>query len=135
MRRFFGGEKNEMTRHWKTVLLCTGIGMVATAVVLMGFALVMSMRDVPQALIDPMAVFALCIGAFLAGLLGAKGVGRRGMLIGMLCAALMFVLVLAVGTAAVREGFGPLTLVKLFAMLLCGAIGGILGINTKKRRG
>lgn len=52
-------------RKWVTpVLFGTAIGLLGTAVVLMIFALVLTLQDIPQGIILPLAIGAMGVGTF-----------------------------------------------------------------------
>ena len=47
---------------------------------------------------------------------------------------LLFILVVIVGFAFLKEIRGAYILVKLAVMLVCSAVGGVIGVNLRKRR-
>ena len=72
-------------RKWVTpVLFGTAIGLLGTAVVLMIFALVLTLQDIPQGIILPLAIGAMGVGTFLGGYVSARIVGQKGLLCGFL---------------------------------------------------
>ena len=72
-------------RKWITpVLFGTAIGLLGTAAILMIFALILTLQDIPQGMILPLAVGAMGIGTFLGGYVSARIVGKKGLLCGFL---------------------------------------------------
>ncbi len=80
-----------------------------------------------------LAITASCIGAWIGGFIGAKVHRSKGMLIGAACGGLIFVISLLSGL-----GFGGtvglITLLRAGLTILCGAVGGVCGVNKRKRR-
>lgn len=96
-------------------------------------ALLVQAVDVPRAAIMPLAIAAAAIGAFLAGLTAAAVAGQRGLLFGAVCGLLLWLLILLAGVARYTGVSGGNALIKLAALVLSGSIGGVLGVNLRKR--
>lgn len=69
-------------------------------------------------------------GAFLAGRRAGKHGRRHGIRTGLLCGGLLCLLLLC-GMVLLKEEWHGALLVRMAAMLLSGAIGGIIGVNTR----
>lgn len=95
-------------------------------------AAVIAAVDVPKAAITPLAVVASAVGAFVGGIVAAKIAKEKGLLFGAACGLILFVLVLVAGFAVLKEVRGSFAVAKLFILIGCGAIGGILGVNSRK---
>lgn len=123
-----------MSRRVKaeTAGVLTGTVISVLIVALMSFIFV-KIGTVPDTAAVPCALAALCIGAFLGGYICAKTAGSFGMMMGALSGFFLFVILLAAGCAAGSEP-GIVSLLRLAAAVLCGALGGIAGVNKKKRR-
>lgn len=97
------------------------------------FSILMVSNDMSQSILVVLSGIACSLGAFSAGFAAAKKFKSRGFLIGALSALLIFLLILALGLILSN----PITLnaaIKLILVVLFGSIGGIMGINIKKRR-
>lgn len=94
---------------------------------------VVTLRDVPVRLIDPMMVAVLFFASFAGGYLAARMTREKGLLMGLSCSGAFFLLLLAAGLPLTGGRFTTLLPVKLFGMLLFGAVGGILGVNLRVR--
>ena len=130
--------KDEPTwlKHWVRPLL---VGVLASvlAVVLstMAMAALLLTQDLPQNSVTPLALVALVIGAFVGGFFAARAANQNGWLIGLATGGIMFVLLIIVGGfALLRDVQVSHTWVKLAVMLAASAVGGIVGINLRKRR-
>jgi putative membrane protein (TIGR04086 family) len=76
---------------------------------------------------------AAAIGAFLAGLTAAAVARQNGLLLGAVCGLLLFLLILVAGVARYAGVSGTHALLKFVVLLVCGSIGGVLGVNMRKR--
>ncbi len=115
----------------KNTLFCflaTGILLLAGAIL----ATYLSMSDQMNALLV-MVVTAICV--FLGGFRAARHAGRQGLLQGAISGFLYMLILslagmLSLGEWAVSGG----SMVSLLLGILCGAIGGMLGVNQKQKR-
>ena len=81
-----------------------------------------------------MVLVALGVGAFLGGNFAAKLTREKGLLVGLCCGALLFLALWLFGQAIHGGGFGAIGIVKLAVALGLSALGGVMGVNAKKRR-
>lgn len=110
--------------------LCVGV--VSCTLLLLGVAALFCRVDLPPGIVTPAAVIAATVGALLGGWGAARIAGRRGWLMGCLCGGLLFLILLLWGLS--RGGVeGGYAAIKWAAMTLGGAIGGVLGVNRKRR--
>ena len=116
----------------RPVLVGACMGAVVCLLLLLLMAAVIAAVDVPKAAITPLAVVASAVGAFVGGIVAAKIAKEKGLLFGAACGLILFVLVLVAGFAVLKEVRGSFAVAKLFILIGCGAIGGILGVNSRK---
>lgn len=110
-------------------------GTLACAVSLLAMAALLLTQDLPQTSITPLALVVLVTGAFVGGLFAARNAGQNGWLTGLLTGGALFLLLMIVGGfALLRDMQAAHTWVKLAVMLASAAVGGIVGINLKKKR-
>ncbi len=112
----------------------TGIGVVACTVILLIAAAIMTTGVLPTSAITPVALAAATIGSFFGGFAAARASRERGLLYGAGVGLLLFLLITIVGIAVLQELRGTMTLLKAALTIGCGALGGVLGVNVKKRR-
>ena len=122
----------------KRILKGCAIGLLVAAV-LCGllsciFAFVLNMMDgLPYGIIDYVMVaiegFSVLIGAYIACVIAKS----KGLIIGALCGAISLLIVFAVGMSMAKNNIGLLTVIRSAVMLLCGVIGGIMGVNRKDK--
>lgn len=115
---------------WGTII---GAAVCMIMLLLISFIFV-KMQSVPEAAITPAALVIVCIGAFVGGYFSARIKKNMGMAVGAITAIVMFVILLLIGTACFGDNLGIVSLLRMAVMLISGAIGGILGVNKRKRR-
>ena len=109
-----------------------GISICVLFLIFMAFLITKS-NNFPHTIIPPLMIIIAGIGAFAGGYISARISSEKGMMCGMICAFLMFILLFIAGLISVREAITMMTVIRLLAMLLTGAIGGIIGVNKRKR--
>ena len=122
-----------LQRWLRPVLVGTCVGVLAGTLLLLGMAWLVRSVDVPRAAITPMAITAAGIGAFAAGLTAALAAKKNGLLLGLLCGLVLFFILLLAGVARATGVSGSLAVIKLAVLTLAGALGGVLGVNRRRR--
>lgn len=121
-------------RFLRPVLVGTAAGMLGASQVLVLFSLLLSLRDIPQMAIGPMASAAVGLGALLGGFVSAKLLGERGLLAGFFSGLLFFVLLMAAGLLLFGGELGPVAFVRFLIAVVCASLGGFWGVRSKGRR-
>ena len=120
-------------RFGRPVLWGVVTGGVVGALLLLVMALCMTTWDLPQATVTPMATAAVAIGAFASGLTAARLAQKQGLLLGALCGALLYALVWLTGLTRIGEMQAASVLIKWAILIASGAIGGIVGVNLRRK--
>lgn len=110
-----------------------GIGVIVCAVILLIAAAIMTTGILPASAVTPVALAAAAIGAFVGGFVAARLSRERGLLYGAGVGLLLFLLITIVGIVASQEFRGTMMLIKAALTIGFGALGGVLGVNVKKR--
>ncbi len=126
-------EVSAVVRWVRPILIGAVAGIVCCLLLLLLCSAVMAAQDIPQMAVTPMAVVAAAIGAFVGGFIAARAAGARGIVYGAACGAVLYLLVMIAGFAVLKDIRGVYALVKLAVMVGCGAVGGIVGVNFRKR--
>jgi putative membrane protein (TIGR04086 family) len=109
-------------------------GFAVSSVFLCIFAFVfVGLKTIPQEAVSLFSLISAGLGAFSGGYVAVKFTKEKGMFFGMLVGFSLFFALLLISVSVVSEPFTLESLVKLFLMLLFGAIGGIVGVNKKSR--
>ena len=118
----------------RPVLVGTLIGGAVCIALLALAAVVMTGVDIPKPVIIPLSLAIACVSAFIGGFSAAVIAGKTGWLVGILSGLLLFLLILVGGFVLLGEVRGSLVWIKLALLLAGGMIGGMIGVNLRKRR-
>jgi putative membrane protein (TIGR04086 family) len=121
----------------RRLLRPAAVGVVAGAVIcaalLALMSLLLSLRSVPQSMLEPMAVFAMCVGAFTAGGMSARIVHKNGLGCGLFTGLIFSAVLLVCGFAVPGSQMGAGAFLKTAIVLMCSMLGGVLGVNSRKK--
>ena len=126
-------EPGPVWRIGRPVLWGVVIGGVVTTLLLLLMAAVLTVKDIPQVAVAPLATASAAIGAFAGGFTAAKIARQQGLLLGALCGVLLYALVFLTGLTHAGDMQATGVLIKWAILIACGAVGGIVGVNLKRR--
>lgn len=109
-------------------------GIAVTILCLMGFSAIMTRFSAPPTMISMMANISLCVGCCVAGFTAAKKRRKHGIMTGIYCGAIIYCVVYFLGIVVLGRFISMTLFTKLLMAVICSAIGGIFGVNTKIRR-
>ena len=109
------------------------VGAVLCVVLLLVCSLILATQDIPQAAVTPLALVAAAAGALCGGFVAARIANENGWLLGAICGCLLYVLIALAGLIFLQGVQGEAVLLKLAVLVACGAVGGILGVNLRRR--
>lgn len=109
------------------------LGGVLTTLCLLFFSFIMTKVDAPDGLVSAMASISLCVGSYFAGFLIAKKYRKNGLITGILCGLVIFAITFAISMIFVKLALTMGTFSKLIMIIVCTALGGIIGVNSKAR--
>lgn len=110
-----------------------GFGAVTCLLALLIAAAIMTTGAIPASAVTPIAFVAASLAAFVGGFVAARCSRERGLLFGAGCGLLLFLLVTLIGIATLKEVQGTTMLLKAALTMGLGALGGIIGVNAKRR--
>jgi len=115
----------------KTVLIAYGISIVLLFIA----ALIATFQAFSDQAISIMANLVTALGVFFCGFMSGRHFSSRGLIFGAICGVIYSALLCLIGNlASGTMSFGTSALTALAIGLICGAVGGIVGINTKRQR-
>ena len=82
-----------------------------------------------------MSILAVAAGTILSGYCCARILRERGLLWGLCCGTLIFLLTLFCELMLLGQPIGILALYKYIIYAASGMIGGVLGVNKKRKPG
>ncbi len=124
--------KKPDTKHQMKGVLCGCVVASAFGVFLLCLlSFIMSTGRIPIWSVKAIGIIVGCIMASVAAFFCARYSKKNGFFLGMLCAAIIF-LIAFLSSLAVGEFPGFWAAIKLFSMLICGCVFGSIGVNVKK---
>lgn len=123
-----------IVRFLRPIGLGSVIGTVACFVLLLLMAAVVASGTISASGVTWLSMIAATFGALVAGFASARLSREKGLLYGAASGLLLLVLTTAIGWMVVPDAVGSLLWVRALLMLGGGALGGILGVNLKRRR-
>lgn len=118
----------------KPFIFGTVSGTVLILVLFALFAVAITKFSISAGILSLLVVIAGGLGAFLAGYIASRAIGRKGLVIGLV-SGVIFVVILAISSLASAGSFGGgQSLTKFIVILAAAALGGVLGVNSKKSR-
>lgn len=129
-----GDQQGELIRYAKAILVSVLIGEAVTMGMLFLFSLIICKIELPPAVTDVLVVLAAAVGAFASGYLCGKVAKEKGLLLGLVCGGVMLAILLLFSLGFHQPSTPVYSCVKA-ALVLSGAmLGGILGVNRRKKR-
>lgn len=127
-------EESTLVSKWVRPLLFGLVaGLLGCAGLLVLCAAIMAMQDIPQMAVTPLAVVAAAVGSVIGGFTCARITRSRGLLGGAACGVLLYFLIMIMGFSVLQDIRGWYALIKLLVMVIGGAVGGVLGVNKRRR--
>lgn len=109
-------------------------GVALTIVVLLLLAALMTVRDVPHTMVEPLAISAASVGSLFGGLVSSRLLGEKGLFAGLCTGAMVALLIVLLSLVSSGLSVGMMMMLRLITILLSSAVGGVLGVNIRKKR-
>lgn len=126
-------ETGNLVRFSRAVALSVGVGAGVSFLLLCAFAVLMSVRDLPHSVVVPMSILAVTAGTILSGYCCARILREKGLLWGLCCGTVLFLLAFFCELMLLGQPIGILALYKFIIYAASGMIGGVLGVNQKRK--
>lgn len=119
---------------WVALLSGLGIGYAITCIIFIAYAIILTYTDTTEKNIPIVVTVTVVLSVLIAGYDAAKAVTKKGWLWGMLAGLLYAFIMFLIGMSVIRNfGFSGKMLTLLVLSVAGGGLGGILGINLKKK--
>ncbi|MCD8328487.1 MAG: TIGR04086 family membrane protein [Ruminococcus sp.] len=110
------------------------IAIAVTALIFTFVSFVMTSIDIPKNITQVISIAALAVGAYFGGYICAKKYRNNGLLRGAACGFLVFLVVMIAGSLFAGSMLSISSTTKLLIVIATGAVGGAIGVNSKRRR-
>ena len=119
---------------FKSLIKSVIVAILFTIILFLVFALIISFTDITEASADTMVTVATIIGVIISGIISAYGASSKGWLSGSIGGLFYIFIVWLTGLiSGYSVSFSKSTAVILALSIVFGAIGGIIGINMKRK--
>ena len=125
-------EEFDFAEVMKATLLSSIVSILLVGIILLLLSLLMSFYDVPQVVLSISILFLTVLLGFFCGYLCAKRVRKKGIFVGVICGIVLSVMILFVDLCAYGD-FTVSVFTKLPVILVASSIGGVIGVNRKRK--
>ena len=134
MKKFNDKINSESGSTVLSLFKCVGLSYLMTLVIFLIMALILCFTEFPEAMIGSAVIVTTIISIMFGGTCIAKNARTRGWLNGAI-AGLTYMLILYALSTLTGKGFGinQYVITMMIVGIVAGAVGGIVGINLKKR--
>lgn len=129
-----GAESANVPKAAIMMLIGILVSIATSMVMLLLFALVMTVKTVPLSAVPTLTAASVAIGSFVGAFIGARIHRKSGLLVGSVIGLFMYALLMLGSLAFQSKGLDITTLIKLIVSVVSGGIGGVLGVNAHKKR-
>jgi putative membrane protein (TIGR04086 family) len=98
------------------------------------FSALMAAKDMPSVIVLPFACISISIGALCGGFLASRLNNSRGLFLGVVTGLLFMIILYIAGAFMHQADLNMLLFLKIVLAAFFGAVGGITGVNLKRRR-
>lgn len=126
--------KNKTSSKYKYLIVGLVVEFIATAFSLILISVFMYITNAQASFVSTLASLTLGIGSFFGSFIASKIKKSNGLINGLTISGCFFALIFIISLILGGKAFGILSLLHAAIMLLSGGIGGICGVNTKKKQ-
>lgn len=124
---------NEPRFPVRALMIGTAIAVAVMALLLCAVSGLLTMTSgVPYSVLPYILLAVPGCGALVGGYIAAAINKSRGLILGLICGGILFIILFAVGLGT-GENIGLMTLLRLLVLTVCGILGGIKGVNKKEK--
>lgn len=118
--------------YLRTVLLSILAAAVIITALTALFALAMSLVTIPSAVLSGVVIVLLILAGLVSGYLSAKSIRKNGLRVGVICGVALSVL-LFLFAGVIFDSVSWQIITKMLVVTAAASIGGVLGVNSRKK--
>ncbi len=126
----FGKEKPKIAAYIISVI----VGAAATFILMLIFSAIMVGADLPDSFATPFASLSTAVGGLVSGFTASKILKSGGLLNGAVTGGVLFFIILIISLFTDKGGLTLNTLFNFVIIMLSALIGGVWGVNRKKKK-
>lgn len=117
----------------KAYLIAVSTSLICTSIFLIIFSLIISKRSIPHALFSILALTSVSISSFIGSFILSKINKQKGLINGLFLGLIISSIIYIVGIAFNGMNVTNLLYIKFISIIISACLGGVLGINIKKK--
>jgi putative membrane protein (TIGR04086 family) len=117
----------------RSVAIYGGIGIFISFILTLLFAYLLSAKDMSSNMPDIFSIISLALGGFTGGFFISKKIKKRGAILGLFAGLFIFIITIIAGLFFNTFSFSIFGLIKNIILLIASVVGGIMGVNIKKK--
>lgn len=125
-------EDFDFAQVMKFSFLSTAVSFLVIGGILLLLSLLMSFYDVPSVVLSVIILMLTVFMGFLCGYLCSRRIRRKGIVVGVICGLVLSIVVLFVDLCVYGD-FHISVFTKLPVLLVASSIGGVIGVNRKRK--
>ena len=119
---------------WKAIVVGVIASMIGMLIIMCLIACIFLFTpSIPYDILPYLMLIADAVGIFFGSFLAAALSGQKGLLTGLCCGTITFLIMLIIGFGNETQSISLLTVLHLTIFLIFGTLGGIKGVNRKER--
>ena len=124
--------ENSQGQEIKQILKGVGISLLSSLVMLIIFAIILTVTDLSENTIPPVIIIITGIGILIGSIIGNRKITKNGIAHGGLVGFIYFLIIYLI-SSTLNGNFmlNIQSIIMIASALVCGMIGGIIGVNRK----
>ncbi len=112
-----------------------GISYILSIVLLFVLSIIATIFTMESRAVNIGITLITCLSTLTCGYMTARGVGRSGLINGVLAGVLYTAFLYLIGCLVINQfSFNLATIIAIIMGVVCGGLGGVFAVNTKRRR-
>lgn len=134
----FNETKQESAFSTQVFITCSMgalFGTISAVILLLIFSAILSFSDIQESYLALFGYLAVVVGAFMGGFFSSMKHRKKGLVSGLVTGVLLFIILFIFRLIIVGfDSFTISTFIQLLLIVIASTVGGILGVNIKKKR-
>ena len=114
----------------KQIIIGVGIALLASFILLLLYASMLSFTDIPESTIPPVVITITGISILIGSIIGSRKLSKNGIMNGALVGGIYMIMIYLI-SSLLNGNFSVnlQAIIMILVAIACGVIGGIIGVN------
>lgn len=108
-------------------------GLITIILLLFTFSIIITKIDLPKPILSVLSTISVGLGAFVASFICGKIMKARGLMIGIICGIFISIFILLIGVTVFHNPISTIGIIKLVVIIVSSLIGGVIGVNIRRK--